>query len=146
MKNFTAPLSSSRLFSPHSSSLFRFPSRVFVGDTFTYFAGVTFAVCGILGHFSKTLLLFFIPQILNFLYSLPQLVGIVHCPRHRLPRLNTTTGRLEAVPSHLNLINLALLIVGPMTEKNLCTLMLAFQIVCCAAGFVVRYFVVQLVY
>lgn len=38
-----------------------YPSKVFVGDTFCYFAGMTFAVCGILGHFSKTLILFFIP-------------------------------------------------------------------------------------
>ena len=30
--------------------------------TLCYFAGMTFAVVGILGHFSKTLLLFFIPQ------------------------------------------------------------------------------------
>lgn len=41
----------------------RFPSAVFVGDTFCYFAGMTFAVVGILGHFSKTVLLFFIPQV-----------------------------------------------------------------------------------
>ena len=33
---------------------------------------MTFAVVGILGHNAKTLLLFFIPQIINFLYSLPQ--------------------------------------------------------------------------
>jgi UDP-N-acetylglucosamine--dolichyl-phosphate N-acetylglucosaminephosphotransferase len=39
----------------------RFPSKVFVGDTFCYCAGMTFAVVGILGHFSKTLMLFFIP-------------------------------------------------------------------------------------
>lgn len=38
-----------------------FPSQVFVGDTFCYAAGMTFAVVGILGHFSKTLMLFFIP-------------------------------------------------------------------------------------
>eukprot|EP01016_Furgasonia_blochmanni_P033007 TRINITY_DN3417_c0_g1_i8.p1 TRINITY_DN3417_c0_g1~~TRINITY_DN3417_c0_g1_i8.p1 ORF type:complete len:359 (+),score=103.27 TRINITY_DN3417_c0_g1_i8:72-1079(+) len=44
----------------------KYPSQVFVGDTFCYFSGMTFAVCGILGTFSKTLLLFFIPQILNF--------------------------------------------------------------------------------
>ena len=31
---------------------------MFVGDTFTYFAGMTIAVAGILGHFSETLLLF----------------------------------------------------------------------------------------
>ncbi|XP_019625596.1 PREDICTED: LOW QUALITY PROTEIN: UDP-N-acetylglucosamine--dolichyl-phosphate N-acetylglucosaminephosphotransferase-like [Branchiostoma belcheri] len=63
-----------------------YPSQVFVGDTFCYFAGMTFAVVGILSHFSKTMLLFFIPQILNFLYSCPQLFRLVPCPRHRLPR------------------------------------------------------------
>nr|XP_055160762.1 UDP-N-acetylglucosamine--dolichyl-phosphate N-acetylglucosaminephosphotransferase isoform X1 [Nyctereutes procyonoides] len=72
-----------------------YPSRVFVGDTFCYFAGMTFAVVGILGHFSKTMLLFFMPQVFNFLYSLPQLLHIIPCPRHRIPRLNTKTGKLE---------------------------------------------------
>ncbi len=38
---------------------------------------MTFAVVAILGHFSKTLLLFFIPQVINFLYSLPQLFRMV---------------------------------------------------------------------
>ncbi|KAM4704131.1 UDP-N-acetylglucosamine--dolichyl-phosphate N-acetylglucosaminephosphotransferase [Rhinophrynus dorsalis] len=71
-----------------------YPSRVFVGDTFCYFAGMTLAVVGIVGHFSKTMLLFFIPQVLNFLYSLPQLLHIIPCPRHRLPRLDPTTGKL----------------------------------------------------
>ncbi|KAK9799830.1 hypothetical protein WJX73_007182 [Symbiochloris irregularis] len=56
-----------------------FPSQVFVGDTFTYFAGMTFAVAGILGHLSETLLLFFIPQLINFVYSLPQLFKLVAC-------------------------------------------------------------------
>ncbi|XP_043936800.1 UDP-N-acetylglucosamine--dolichyl-phosphate N-acetylglucosaminephosphotransferase isoform X1 [Protopterus annectens] len=72
-----------------------YPSAVFVGDTFCYFAGMTFAVVGILGHFSKTMLLFFIPQVLNFLYSVPQLFHLVPCPRHRIPRLNPSTGKLE---------------------------------------------------
>nr|XP_048273587.1 UDP-N-acetylglucosamine--dolichyl-phosphate N-acetylglucosaminephosphotransferase isoform X2 [Myodes glareolus] len=72
-----------------------YPSQVFVGDTFCYFAGMTFAVVGILGHFSKTMLLFFMPQVFNFLYSLPQLFHIIPCPRHRMPRLNTKTGKLE---------------------------------------------------
>lgn len=48
---------------------------------------MTFAVAGILGHYSKTLLLFFIPQILNTIYSLPQLFRVIPCPRHRMPRL-----------------------------------------------------------
>ncbi|XP_053547318.1 UDP-N-acetylglucosamine--dolichyl-phosphate N-acetylglucosaminephosphotransferase [Bombina bombina] len=72
-----------------------YPSRVFVGDTFCYFAGMTFAVVGIVGHFSKTMLLFFIPQVLNFLYSLPQLLHIIPCPRHRVPRFDPSTGKLS---------------------------------------------------
>lgn len=63
-----------------------YPAEVFVGDTYCYFAGMTFAVVGILGHFSKTMLLFFIPQVFNFLYSCPQLFHFVPCPRHRLPK------------------------------------------------------------
>lgn len=73
----------------------RYPSKVFVGDTYCYFAGMTFAVVGILGHFSKTLLLLFIPQIFNFVYSAPQLFRLVPCPRHRLPHFNARTGLME---------------------------------------------------
>ncbi|PYI17689.1 UDP-N-acetylglucosamine-dolichyl-phosphate N-acetylglucosaminephosphate transferase [Aspergillus japonicus CBS 114.51] len=73
-----------------------YPSKVFVGDTYCYFAGMVFAVVGILGHFSKTLLLLFIPQIFNFLYSTPQLFHLIPCPRHRLPKFNSVTGLLDA--------------------------------------------------
>eukprot|EP00731_Ephydatia_muelleri_P009439 Em0005g25a len=69
-----------------------YPSRVFVGDTYCYFAGMTFAVVGILGHFSKTMGLFFMPQVFNFLYSAPQLFGLIPCPRHRLPKFDPATG------------------------------------------------------
>jgi UDP-N-acetylglucosamine--dolichyl-phosphate N-acetylglucosaminephosphotransferase len=72
-----------------------YPARVFVGDTYCYFAGMVFAVVAILGHFSKTLLLLFVPQIFNFLYSAPQLFRLVPCPRHRLPRFNARTGLME---------------------------------------------------
>lgn len=72
-----------------------YPAKVFVGDTYCYFAGMVFAIVGILGHFSKTLLLLFIPQILNFLYSSPQLFRVIPCPRHRLPRFNPRSGLLE---------------------------------------------------
>ncbi|XP_063916550.1 UDP-N-acetylglucosamine--dolichyl-phosphate N-acetylglucosaminephosphotransferase [Zophobas morio] len=72
-----------------------YPSKVFVGDTFCYFSGMTFAVVGILGHFSKTTLLFFIPQVFNFLYSFPQLFNFIPCPRHRLPKFNSKTDKLE---------------------------------------------------
>jgi UDP-N-acetylglucosamine--dolichyl-phosphate N-acetylglucosaminephosphotransferase len=123
-----------------------YPSRVFVGDTFCYYAGMTFAVVGILGHFSKTLLLFFAPQVLNFLYSIPQLFKIVPCPRHRLPKFNAKTGLLEpstitpeATRSNYTVINLFLVVFGPMRENRLVQALLVFQVACCAAAFYVRY-------
>ncbi|RVX66669.1 hypothetical protein B0A52_09482 [Exophiala mesophila] len=73
----------------------RYPARVFVGDTYCYVAGMTFAVVAIMAHFSKTLLLLLIPQIINFIYSVPQLFKIIPCPRHRLPKFNARTGLLE---------------------------------------------------
>ncbi|KAF9918454.1 tunicamycin resistance protein [Linnemannia zychae] len=72
-----------------------YPSKVFIGDTYCYFAGMTFAVVGILAHYSKTLLLFFMPQIFNFLLSAPQLFRLVPCPRHRVPRYNRLTNLME---------------------------------------------------
>jgi UDP-N-acetylglucosamine--dolichyl-phosphate N-acetylglucosaminephosphotransferase len=73
----------------------RYPARVFVGDTYCYVAGMTFACVAIMAHFSKTLLLLLVPQIINFTYSAPQLFKIVPCPRHRLPRFNARTGLRE---------------------------------------------------
>lgn len=85
----------------------KYPSQVFVGDTFCYFAGMTFAVVGILGHFSKTLILFFLPQIINFLYSTPQLFKFVPCPRHRLPKYDPKTDLLHISTTefHINELN-----------------------------------------
>ncbi|ORY75894.1 UDP-N-acetylglucosamine--dolichyl-phosphate N-acetylglucosaminephosphotransferase-like protein [Neocallimastix californiae] len=80
-----------------------YPAQVFVGDSFCYFAGMTFAVVGILGHFSKTLLLFFIPQIFNFLYSVPQIFKLVECPRHRLPSFNEEDKKLYPSRADLTL-------------------------------------------
>jgi len=140
-----------------------YPASVFVGDTFCYFAGMTFAVVGILGHFSKTLLLFFIPQVLNFLYSTPQLFKLVPCPRHRLPRFNPKTGLMEPSTfeckpnqykwlkkrrddtevANMTVINLALQIFGPMSERSLCVILLGGQIVSCAIGLFIRYKVSQ---
>lgn len=115
-----------------------YPSRVFVGDTFTTFAGMVFAVVGILGHFSETLLLFFLPQFVNFAYSIPQLIGIIPCPRHRVPRFDPKTGKMHAIPSNLTLINLVLMITGPLYESTLCVLLLVLQIACCALGLWLR--------
>ncbi|RSM01682.1 hypothetical protein CEP52_008407 [Fusarium oligoseptatum] len=54
-----------------------YPAKVFVGDTYCYFSGMVFAV------------------MFNFLYSCPQIFGLIPCPRHRLPRFNARTGLLE---------------------------------------------------
>ncbi|KAG7088555.1 hypothetical protein E1B28_012537 [Marasmius oreades] len=72
-----------------------YPARAFPGDTLCYFTGMTFAVVGIQAHYSKTLLLFFLPQVFNFLLSCPQLFGLVPCPRHRIPRFDRDTNLLH---------------------------------------------------
>jgi UDP-N-acetylglucosamine--dolichyl-phosphate N-acetylglucosaminephosphotransferase len=115
-----------------------YPSSVFVGDTYTYFAGMSLAVVGILGHFSETLLLFFLPQVLNFLYSCPQLFHFVPCPRHRLPRFDPQTGLLTGT-NDMNLVNLFLRLFGRCTEKTLCIRLLIFQALSCLMCFGLRY-------
>jgi UDP-N-acetylglucosamine--dolichyl-phosphate N-acetylglucosaminephosphotransferase len=147
-----------------------YPANVFVGDTYCYFAGMTFAVVGILGHFSKTLLLFFIPQIINFLWSTPQLFKKVPCPRHRLPAFDPSTGLMKPstfdckpdqflwlkrlngldpksvkIPN-MTVINMCLSIMGPMSEKNLCALLLCLQAVGSAFGLFIRYYLAQFVF
>jgi len=117
-----------------------YPSAVFVGDSFTYFAGMALSVCGVLGHFTKTLFLFFIPQLINFVLSLPQLFGFIPCPRHRLPNFNIKTNKLEAVwPPHYTLLNLWLKIFGPRTERTLSFEMIVFQVICCSIALGIRY-------
>ncbi|CAA7057181.1 unnamed protein product [Microthlaspi erraticum] len=116
-----------------------YPSSVFVGDTYTVFAGMTMAVVGILGHFSETLLIFFLPQVLNFLLSLPQLAGIVKCPRHRLPRFDPATGLLTGTKDG-TLVNVYLRLFGPRSEKSLCVHLLVFQALACAFCFILRHF------
>jgi UDP-N-acetylglucosamine--dolichyl-phosphate N-acetylglucosaminephosphotransferase len=130
------------------------PADVFVGDTFCYFAGMTFAVVAILGHFSKTLLLFFGPQIANFVYSTPQLFGLYPCPRHRLPAVDPATGKL--VPStfewqgrrvpNMTLLCAVLRVTGPLHERDLVRVVLALQTASCALGLLVRYVVSTWVY
>ncbi|WOL16859.1 hypothetical protein Cni_G25647 [Canna indica] len=115
-----------------------YPSSVFVGDTYTYFAGMTLAVVGILGHFSETLLLFFLPQVLNFLYSCPQLFKIIPCPRHRLPRFDPQTGLLTGTKDG-TLVNLFLRLFGRCTEKTLCIKLLIFQALSCLLCFWLRH-------
>ncbi|XP_078434748.1 uncharacterized protein LOC144705795 [Wolffia australiana] len=124
-----------------SLALFSFnwyPSSVFVGDTYTYFAGMALAVVGILGHFSETLLLFFLPQVLNFLYSCPQLFKIIPCPRHRLPKFDPKTGLLTGTKDG-TLVNLFLRLFGRCSERALCIRLLVFQAQSCLFCFWLRH-------
>lgn len=115
-----------------------YPAQVFVGDTFTYGAGMAIAVAGILGHFSETLLIFLIPQLFNFVYSLPQLFHIVPCPRHRLPRPDVEKGTLHPT-ANWNLVNLTLQLFGPCTEEWLCIRILVMQYGSCGFAFFLRW-------
>lgn len=148
---------------------------MFVGDTFCYVSGMTFAVVAILSHFSKTVLLFFLPQIINFLYSVPQLFHIIPCPRHRLPKYSEETNLLYASRTiiaktemsvltklilcvltilrlvdktedkesininNMTLINLFLIKLGPISEVQLTTKLMAFQVICTGVAFIIRY-------
>jgi UDP-N-acetylglucosamine--dolichyl-phosphate N-acetylglucosaminephosphotransferase len=139
-----------------------FPARCFVGDTYCYFAGVTFAVVGILGHFSKTLLLYLLPQIINFLLSVPQLFKYYPCPRHRLPGVDKNGLRVPStfsyidpkdpekkkliVKNNLTLINLVLYFTGPISEEHLTIILLLLQAIVCAVGFALRYIISTALY
>jgi len=103
-----------------------YPARAFPGDTLCYVTGMAFAVVGIQAHYSKTLLLFFIPQIFNFIMSCPQLFGLVPCPRHRVPRYDPDTNLLYAsttefpkAPSRLTTVTLRTMAALGLTELTL---------------------------
>ena len=117
----------------------KYPSKCFIGDTFCYFSGITLASSAIIGNFSLTLLLFFIPQISNFLISLPQLIGIVPCPRHRLPTYNAKEFRLYSKPDQLNILNQYLRFFGPTREQDLCNILVLFQGLCSGVAFIFVY-------
>eukprot|EP01130_Rhizamoeba_saxonica_P009683 TRINITY_DN3948_c0_g1_i1.p1 TRINITY_DN3948_c0_g1~~TRINITY_DN3948_c0_g1_i1.p1 ORF type:complete len:398 (+),score=52.99 TRINITY_DN3948_c0_g1_i1:36-1229(+) len=121
-----------------------YPSQVFVGDSFTYFSGITLAVAGIMGHYSKTLMLFFIPQLINFIISLPQLFKIIPCPRHRVPKFNAKDGLLypsytENGLPNLTVINGMIHLFGPTHERTLFVRLMILQVLCCILGFGIRY-------
>ncbi len=118
-----------------------YPSECFIGDTYCYFAGITLACAAIIGKFAITALLFFIPQIINFLLSIPQLVGIIPCPRHRLPKFDGKTKKLNAKVDQLNLLNQGLRLIGPTREQDICNIAMIFQIICSCFGLFLRLYV-----
>ncbi|KAH8046709.1 phospho-N-acetylmuramoyl-pentapeptide-transferase [Aureococcus anophagefferens] len=94
-----------------------FPAEVFVGDTFTNYAGMTLAVVAILGHFPVMLMALMVPQLLNFLISVPQLFKLRPCPGTGsgvrrgggLPALLGVNDRATTVPDGANIMNLTLI-------------------------------------
>lgn len=100
-----------------------FPSRVFVGDTYAYFAGAALAAVSIVGHFSKTMLLLLIPQIANALYSLPQVLRLIPCPRHRMPTFRLSSGNI--IPSYCEFVPARLSFLGRLVFRAICSLRLA---------------------
>ncbi|KAF8916986.1 N-acetylglucosaminephosphotransferase [Mucidula mucida] len=133
-----------------------YPARAFPGDTLCYLTGMAFAVVGIQAHFSKTLLLFFIPQVFNFLLSCPQLFGLVPCPRHRVPRFDSQTNLLH--PSKAQFLRppsqLTILVLKTTTSTsgsilettNLTILNFYYSVAGSLFAFVVRYGLAGLVY
>lgn len=107
---------------------------------------MVFAVVGILGGFSKTLMLFFIPQLINFALSIPQLFGFIYCPRHRLPKFDPKTYKLLCVDNHFTLLNATIKLIGPTNEEQLLKAELIFQIACCVFALFVRYGLALLFY
>nr|AOY08582.1 N-acetyl glucosamine-1-phosphate transferase [Leishmania tropica] len=123
----------------------RYPARVFVGDSYTYFAGTVLAVSSITGVYSKTLLLFFAPQVFNFIISLPQLFNMVPCPRHRVPTWNPRTNLLSNSHNY-TILNVVLYLFGDMHEEKLTWAILKCQVIACVLGFVVRYVLSSFLY
>lgn len=69
--------------------------------------------------------------------STPQLLKIVPCPRHRLPKLDVATGLLHGSDDY-NLLNLALRVGGPRSERDIARLLLALQAAAAGATFALR--------
>lgn len=112
-----------------------YPSQVFVGDTFTFFAGTVIAAAAVFGQYTGTLFIFLLPQFINAMYTLPQLFKFIPYPRHRLPEFNPSTGLLHPKSKpDLTLLSLILQWCGPCTEQVLCIRLLLLQVACCAWG------------
>ncbi|EJW05053.1 hypothetical protein EDEG_00834, partial [Edhazardia aedis USNM 41457] len=63
----------------------KYPAIALLGNTFPYYNGILIACTSILTKSQSTIFGFFGLQLLNFTISLPQITGLVFCPRHRMP-------------------------------------------------------------
>jgi UDP-N-acetylglucosamine--dolichyl-phosphate N-acetylglucosaminephosphotransferase len=102
-----------------------YPASVFVGDSWCYLSGMFFVA--VARHETEQLALIMWPQILNTFLSLPELIGMWYCPRHRMPNYDTWSNRLYHSGKG-TLMNIILWLLGPMHEQRLCQLLLGLQL------------------
>lgn len=123
----------------------KYPAKVFVGDTYCYFGGMALSCISILSHTTRTLWLFMGIQFVNFVISLPQLLKIYECPRHRMPDfdgnmlVHSTVGKEKRI--NLTVLNLVLYFVGRMREDELCAMMMYMQIVWCSIVLLFKHYI-----
>lgn len=121
------------------------PARVFVGDNYCYFAGMVLSCVAILTHTTRTLFLLMGIQVINFAISLPQLFGMIKCPRHRMPDFDGVNVICSVVKHNeyqihnLTILNVILNIIGPMKEIDLCDLMISLQMLWCGIVIILKY-------
>jgi len=75
-----------------------------------------------------------------------KLLGFIECPRHRLPKYDAKTNLLTGQKINLNLLNVALRIIGPSREQDICNYLLIFQIVCSFIAFFIRYTILDFIF
>jgi|TARA_B110000091_G_scaffold213218_1_gene261954 UDP-N-acetylglucosamine--dolichyl-phosphate N-acetylglucosaminephosphotransferase len=102
-----------------------YPASVFVGDSWCYMSGMFFVA--IAQHETESLAIIMIPQIINTLLSVPELIG--DCPRHRMPNYDAEKDCLVA-SGRGTLMNVILHLTGPMHEKTLAIVLLGVQFLC----------------
>ncbi|MHA1409012.1 MAG: UDP-N-acetylglucosamine--dolichyl-phosphate N-acetylglucosaminephosphotransferase [Candidatus Odinarchaeia archaeon] len=112
----------------------KYPAKVFVGNSFTYFAGMALIAIAILANMERIVILCTFPQLINFVYSLKDFFG--ETPRHRKPVYNKETGLMEDSGSH-TLLNLILKKTGPISERKLAGYAIAIQVINAAIVLVV---------
>lgn len=110
-----------------------YPAKVFVGDSWCYMSGMFFVA--VAQHETEALAIIMLPQIVNTLLSLPELLG--ECPRHRMPTYDIQSDKL--IPSGKGtFMNIILTYYGPMHERTLCVVLMILQLVCVCIAYMLR--------
>lgn len=121
----------------------KYPAKGFVGNNFCYFSGITLSCVAILTHATRTLYALMGIQILNFIISIPQLIGLIECPRHRMPGfdgrylISSMTKYKNKPIRNLTVLNVILFVFGRMMENELLKLVIVMQIMW--SGFVILF-------